>query len=176
MIVKKFDCLYKRNITTNRIMGVELILGMEEVINYLKELEAENKKLKEPMVGELEDYLEMNGAEGGIIKTQHERDFYKKKVVELQAELDNEESAEGLDLVQIKFLTEQNKKLTEEMDKIKKGLDVMKEEMAAEYLTLQETSFQKGFDAGREEYEVDKECLDEKDKQIEELKEKLNSP
>ena len=28
-------------------MGTELIMGMEEVINYLKELEAKNKKLEE---------------------------------------------------------------------------------------------------------------------------------
>ena len=32
-----------------------------------------------------------------------------------------------------------------------------------------EDSFQKGFDAGREEYEVDKEYLDEKDEEIERL-------
>ena len=73
------------------MVATELILGMEELVNHIKDIEEENKKLKEenkklkePMVGELEDYLEMNGAEGGTIKTQHERDFYKKKVGELQ--------------------------------------------------------------------------------------------
>lgn len=30
-------------------MGTELIMGMEEVINYLKELEAKNKKLEEEL-------------------------------------------------------------------------------------------------------------------------------
>tara|TARA_Y100001972_G_scaffold87354_1_gene106870 strand:+ start:310 stop:747 length:438 start_codon:yes stop_codon:yes gene_type:complete len=38
---------------------------------------------------------------------------------------------------------------------------------------LKETYFQRGFDAGREEYEVDKEYLDEKDEEIERLKDEI---
>jgi len=44
---KKNLIIYCRKTVILKKMGVELILGMEEVINYLKELEAENKKLKE---------------------------------------------------------------------------------------------------------------------------------
>ena len=117
------------------MVATELILGMEELVNHIRELgeenkklEEENKKLKEPMVEELEDYLEMNGAEGGIIKTQHERDFYKKKVEELKEEnkklkqyqpKGSQIDPEGLhDYMkeEIDRLKEQNKKLQEYKD------------------------------------------------------------
>ena len=38
------------------------------------------------MENELKEYLENHGAVGGIIKTQHERDFYKKKYEEAKEE------------------------------------------------------------------------------------------
>ena len=50
--------------------------------------------------------------------------------------------------------------LQKENKKLKKGIEEMKE-----------TYFQRGFDAGREEYQVDTEYLEKKDKEIEELKE-----
>jgi len=42
--------LHKVNYITLTRMGVELILGMEDVINYLNEVQAENKKLKEELL------------------------------------------------------------------------------------------------------------------------------
>ena len=147
------------------MVSTELILGMEELVNHIRELEAknkkleeenkdlkcslagarevrkrldyaikkleaknkkleeENKKLKEPMVEELEDYLEMNGAEGGIIKTQHERDFYKKKVVELKGERDFFESEFHKTLQhqadETEHYEEENKKLEGEIKRLK---------------------------------------------------------
>jgi len=147
------------------MVATELILGMEELVNHIRELEAknkkleeenkdlkcslagarevrkrldyaikkleaknkkleeENKKLKEPMVEELEDYLEMNGAEGGIIKTQHERDFYKKKVVELKGERDFFESEFHKTLQhqadETEHYEEENKKLEGEIKRLK---------------------------------------------------------
>jgi len=108
-----------------------------------------NKELKEPMVEELEDYLEMNGAEGGVARSQGERDFYKKKVVELKEENKKlkekqeyfrvrncdrmEELVKALSpwkknhsdhkriLEAIGELKEENKKLKEENKKLKEG-------------------------------------------------------
>jgi len=127
------------------MVATELILGMEEMVNYIrdleeenkkleeenKKLEEENKKLKQPMVEDLEEYLEMNGAEGGVIKTQHERDFYKSKVNDLQKEVSRHRLMAG-------HLDEENKKLEEEKQKYQpkgsqidpEGLhDYMKEEI-----------------------------------------------
>ncbi len=42
--------MHKVNYITLTRMGVELILGMEDVINYLNEVQAENKKLKEELL------------------------------------------------------------------------------------------------------------------------------
>jgi cell division protein FtsB len=79
-------------------MNPTLISGFEDVITHINQqeqrvmgLEEENKKLKEENVcgedvGELEEYLESMGAVGGALKTQHERDFYKKKVEKLKEE------------------------------------------------------------------------------------------
>ena len=57
----------------------------------------------------------------------------------------------------------------DKMLKLKKENDELKKEQEE----LKETYFQKGFDAGKEEYEVDKEFLNEKDEEIKELKEQI---
>ena len=59
----------------HRIKDVEDRALIDNVITEIKDIQT---KLQDIDV-QLEDYLEMNGAEGGVIRTQHERDFYKQK-------------------------------------------------------------------------------------------------
>jgi len=82
-------------------------------IKRIAELEEENKKLQEWSLSP--EMIEDTSAETIEEFERDVRDNWKENT-ELQEELDNEESAEGLDLVQIKFLTEQNKKLQEQLE------------------------------------------------------------
>lgn len=84
-------------------------------MSVIEDEEEENKKLKEE-VKVLNKYREEMAGIDEITGDEVEdivdvKDYIKK----LQEELDNEESAEGLDLVQIKKLQEENKKLKEEI-------------------------------------------------------------
>jgi DNA repair exonuclease SbcCD ATPase subunit len=77
---------------------------------------------------------------------------------------------------EIKRLKKENKDMKQNLDYWMKEafgnnlLKIQNEKLKKERDEYLEESFQKGFDAGREEYEVDKEYLDEKDKEIERLK------
>ena len=70
----------------------------------------------------------------------------------------------------IKNIQDENKKLKNKLITANKKLKELKKENEE----LKETYFQKGFDAGKEEYEVDKEFLNEKDEENEGLKKKLD--
>ena len=105
-------------------------LKIEKLNNQLDDFyrnKAENRKLKE--------IIQKQGDQLIVFKAKEEKphnassacahavlgvknseiDELKKENKKLQEELDNEVSAEGLDLVQIKYLTEENKKLKEKI-------------------------------------------------------------
>jgi flagellar biosynthesis/type III secretory pathway protein FliH len=121
-------------------------------------------------------------------------EYWKNATGEAEDKLDeqmkvNEEMSENWEVATEKIgkqnsdLHNEIKRLKKENKDMKQNLDYwMKEAFGNNLLKIQneklkkerdeylEESFQKGFDAGREEYEVDKEYLDEKDKEIERLK------
>ena len=103
--------------------GTELIMGMEEVINYLKELEAEKKKLQEDL-SHVQDNLNENFEFS-----------YFKKMKELKAE--NKKLKEDLEKAwdqrgdkwrksRIKNLEEENKKLKEDEEMMLSAVEAMK--------------------------------------------------
>jgi|DEB0MinimDraft_6_1074348.scaffolds.fasta_scaffold116704_2 endonuclease III len=80
-------------------MGTELIMGMEEVINYLKELEAKNKKLEEENednLASLNFYTEQCAElKDERKKLKEERDFFNQEFHKtLQCQADEAEEYE----------------------------------------------------------------------------------
>ena len=108
----------------------------------------------------LEQSLESPSEVSGI----HER------VIDLVKQM---ETGEVVELVSV--LKKGQEDLNEQMSftyfKQVKELEEENKELKKELAEVKETNFQRGFDAGREEYQVDTECLEEKDKEIEKLKE-----
>jgi len=118
-------------------MGIELIMGMEEVINYLKQLEAENKKLKE----DLEKAWDQRGdkwRKSRINKLQEENKKLKEE--NTQYRMDICDLKDDLHLYKASHTTivEENKKLKEELQwhydtrgdivkKLKETIDKLKE-------------------------------------------------
>lgn len=110
-------------------MGTELIMGMEEIINYLKELEAKNKTLTEEnkeLKEELDVWVNPNGQivmnQEGMLVYEASQEENKK----LKEELDISNGRVGPvpELKEeIKELTEENKKLTEENKKFQEDFD-----------------------------------------------------
>ena len=102
-------------------MGTELIMGMEEVINYLKELEEKNKKLQEDLktqttradAWEKSYYSECEVRQSDMYRVKEEN----KK---LQEKYDNMRevrySVSEMRQKQVHQLTEENKKLKQERD------------------------------------------------------------
>ena len=66
-------------------MGTELIMGMEEVINYLKQLEEENKKLKEENK-KLKEQEQEYQPKGSQIDPEGLHDYMKEENEELKEE------------------------------------------------------------------------------------------
>ena len=105
-------------------MGTELIMGMEEVINYLKELEEKNKKLQEDLktqttradAWEKSYYSECEVRQSDMYRVKEEN----KK---LQEKYDNmcevRYSVSEMRQEQVRRLTEEIKKLTEEINQYK---------------------------------------------------------
>ena len=105
-------------------MGTELIMGMEEVINYLKELEEKNKKLQEDLktqttradAWEKSYYSECEVRQSDMYRVKEEN----KK---LQEKYDNMRevrySVSEMRQEQVRRLTEEIKKLTEEINQYK---------------------------------------------------------
>ena len=105
--------------------GTELIMGMGEVINYLKDLEAENKKLKAELGGALEE-LESVQPDGRCLlyevdmlglKVDDEREENKKLKEELQLIKDEAKCFSEV----FKKIDEENKKLKEEIKQYKEA-------------------------------------------------------
>ena len=120
-------------------------------------------------------------------------EYWKNSTGEAEDKLDeqmkvNEEMSENWEVATEKIGQENSdlhneiKRLKKENKDMKQNLDYWKKEaFSKDNLKIQneklkekvEDSFQRGFDAGREEYEVDKEYLDEKDEEIERLKNEI---
>ena len=106
--------LIKVNYITLTRMGVELILGMEDVINYLNEVQAENKKLKEEnkkLKEDLEKAWDQRGDK-----------WRKARIKNLEAE--NKKLQEEIAHKNKKFgeWCEENKKLQGEVKKLREDL------------------------------------------------------
>ncbi len=105
-------------------MGTELIMGMEEVINYLKELEEKNKKLQEDLktqttradAWEKHYYSKCEVHERDMYRVKEEINQYKNESCE---SLVKEQKLYG----QLFQFQEENKKLKEENKKLKEDLE-----------------------------------------------------
>jgi len=94
----------KKGGKTVKMSGTELIMGMEEVINYLKELEAENKKLKEE--DKDQQFIIVNKVarrekleyqpKGSRIDPEGLHDYMKEEIDKLKQQLEAFESLTGI--------------------------------------------------------------------------------
>ena len=126
----------------------------------IEEIEEEKEEL------EIQNTCLLSDTYNEVSMTQYEdmQEDYEEEIQKLKREIDElkEKLDEGTEqhLADTKKLNKFYMKTKEENEKLKK-----------ENEELKETYFQRGFDAGKEEYEVDTELLNEKEEENEELKE-----
>jgi len=160
-----------------------------EEVKRIKNIPDENKKLKNKLITankklkELKNKVEELGILG-LLDEERYKDrcpgdlaALVKMIDELKKE--NEELKKKIDEIPSLLEDERYKErccnerdyedYEENADELQEEIDELKKENEE----LKETYFQKGFDAGKEEYEVDKEFLNEKDEEIKELKEQI---